>query len=291
MITGVLSQEVVYQHLYKEQWVALFGVMHQHPEVVATDPLIHQAIEVALQTFFRYLDTDPLILPSDALEKLVLLHRGNFYHLPDARFAEVVVALVNRHAQAPDIAVTYARFYPEHPRCADVLRAHAPPPAERVDHAQAEHVTVTATPGQTGINHTISLFRSKQERTFFMAVRDVFPAYLVYPNVALNSLVDYEAIKPHLSGAERSYFFRALVDCVVFDQHDDYRPRFFFELDSPLHDDFHQQVKDAYKAHILALAGQTLHRVRSHEHTPDRTTFIGLLKEIAQQEVSSFGKG
>ena len=104
-----------------------------------------------------------------------------------------------------------------------------------------------------------------------------FATYFVYPNVALSSLVDYERIADRLTTEERRYFFRALVDCVVFDQHDDYRPRFFFELDSPLHDDETRRKKDAHKERILAPAGQKLYRIRAHEREHRREALVAML--------------
>lgn len=283
---GVLSQETIYQHLYAEAWEALLGLIHQHAAWVSADALAAQAIRLAIDTLFRRLAADPNAITSEVLEKLLLLHRGGFYQLSDEQMEQAVVLLVERHTEQPEVAVSYARFWPEHPTCAAVLAAYAAPVVEPIAHSQADHVSVTQTGEMGATSHTISLFRSQQERVFFMAVREVFPAYLVYPNVALNSIVEYEAIQPHLSAAERSYFFRALVDCVVFDQHDDYRPRFCFELDSPLHEDAQRQTKDRYKDRILALAGQPLHRIRAHMSPPERSTFVRLLKEIAQQGLS-----
>ncbi len=113
-----------------------------------------------------------------------------------------------------------------------------------------------------------------------MAAREVFATYFVYPNVALSSLVDYDRLKAHRSGTERRYFFHARIDCVVFDQHDGYRPRFFFELDSPFHDADDRQMRDRHKNRILALAGQRLYRIRPQIRYPDRAAYIALLKDI-----------
>ncbi len=133
------------------------------------------------------------------------------------------------------------------------------------------------------VDHTTSLFRSRQEEEFFMAVREVFASYFVYPNVALSSVLDFESLRSELSPAERQFFFRGIVDCVVFDQQNAYRPRYFFELDSPYHDTDRQAENDARKDRIFATAGQTLLRVRVKERQAGREAFAPLLREIVQR--------
>jgi hypothetical protein len=64
-----------------------------------------------------------------------------------------------------------------------------------------------------------------------MAVRENFQMFVVYPNVSLSCLIEFDKIKSNLSQEERNFFFRGIVDCVVFDQHESYKPIKFFELD------------------------------------------------------------
>ena len=270
-----MDHEVLYRLIYAGEWVAAFDAVHRQHEALPGDPLLARAAETLVTTFFKAFEAGPA--PEDALEKLFLLHTGGFYTLHEPHFERVVEALVARHADRPETAAGYARFCPDNPRCAAVLRAHGP--AERVAHTQADDLAVHARL-PLGADATIRLFKSQQEIDFFLAAREVFATYLVYPNVALSSLVNYDHIKDRLSGEERRYFFRGVVDCVIFDQHDGYRPCYFFELDSSLHDTEARHRKDQYKERILALAGQTLYRIRRRDADAGRAAFVQLLREM-----------
>lgn len=277
----MIDHEAVYQCVYEQRWGELLDVLHRHHAAITDDPLLAHAVETFVGVFFDTLDVAVPAPHADVLEKLFLLHTGGFYRLSEAHFDQVVEALVALHSDRPEAAAGYARFSPSNPRCAQVLAAHASRLPVPVAHAGP--LDVAASTPLTQADATTSLFKSKQELDFFLAVREVFATYFVYPNVALSGLIDYERLRDHLSGPERQYFFRALVDCVVFDQHDGYRPCYFFELDSPLHDAEARQANDRRKERILALAGQTLYRIRPRTAVPDRSAFITLLKELAEQ--------
>jgi hypothetical protein len=134
--------------------------------------------------------------------------------------------------------------------------------SESIDHPLGDAVDVRATQPQTEADRSISLFRSPLEQAFHRAVREVFPTHTPIPNVALKAIVDAQALKPYLSGAERSFLHTALVDCVLVDPHDDHRPVAFFELDSTHHDAPDRRTNDAHKDRILACAGHRLYRLR-----------------------------
>ena len=278
----ILDHETIYQLLHERQWAALLDAVHRHHDAIAADVLLTRAAETFVDTFFDHLgEADPASF-AEALEKLFLLHVGGFYALSEARFEQVVEALVMLYADRPEAALGYARYCPENARCASVLDQHAPWQLDPVPHSQEAVLDLAARPPLSDTDMTISLFKSQQEIDFFLAVREVYATYFVYPNVALSCLINYEQIKEHLTGPERQYFFRGIVDCVVFDQHDGYRPRYFFELDSALHDTDAQRTKDRHKDRILALAGQTLHRIRKRDAYTGRAAFVVLLKDMLQ---------
>lgn len=129
-------------------------------------------------------------------------------------------------------------------------------------------------------NYTTSLFKSNQEIEFFMGVREVYPMFTAYQNVALSCVMDFEKIKDSLSPEEKEFFFKGIIDCVVFDQHNSYKPTKFFELDSSYHDSPKQKQKDNYKDNILSLAGQKLCRVRKTSANQGRMEFIKLIREL-----------
>ncbi|NBC18799.1 MAG: DUF2726 domain-containing protein [Bacteroidetes bacterium] len=267
-----VDPEALYQLIYDERWPPLLRHLHRHRDQLDADPLLRHAAQTFEDAFFQHLDGQTPDALKDELETLFLLHTGAFYALPRDRFETVIEALVALHADRPEVAAGYARHCPENPRCAEVLAAHPSP--------ESEAPPLRSNAPVDGADATISLFRSGQEEAFFRAAREVFATYFVYPNVALHCLVDYERLQPHLSATERAYFFRAAVDCVVFDQHDAYRPRYFFELDSALHDAPERQERDRHKDRILALAGQRLYRIRTPE--ADAHQFARMLREIVE---------
>lgn len=290
-----LDPETIYRLTYEEAWPALLNALYEQARegggnARSPDPSTERAIETFKQTFFARLE-DGALPPADAqvcLERLFLLHRGGWLPLEDARFAATCAHLATLHADAGRSAqaLAYARCCPSDTRCAAILDEYATPepPADAprpVEHAQAERFDVRRTEA-AGADHRRPLFRSRQEKTFFRALREVFPTHTPYPNVALSSLVDFEAIEADLTEAERRYFFRGTVDGVLFDPHDGFRPAYFFELDSPRHDDADRQRRDGYKDRILALAGCRLYRIRPRGEAPTRAAFARLLREVVQ---------
>lgn len=154
------------------------------------------------------------------------------------------------------------------------IRAKKP---EVIADARREHVSIRATTTTDGRAQTTNLFKSKQEQHFFEAVRDAFPTYHPYPNVAVSCVLDFDAIKARLGQPERDYFFRAIIDCVVFDTKDGYEPKFFIELDSHFHDGQRAKENDALKNSIFNAANVKLIRIRAHQ---DSETTIQRFKQL-----------
>ena len=72
----------------------MLDVMHRHHEAIAADVLLTRAAETFVATFFDHITAADPASFDEALEKLFLLHVGGFYALPEARFEQVVEALV-----------------------------------------------------------------------------------------------------------------------------------------------------------------------------------------------------
>lgn len=288
----MLDHERIYQLTHAADWPALLTLIHAHPQAAAQDDLVQQALATFESAFFAQLDAAETLsaAQADVLERFILLHSGGIYRLGAERFATLVVRLVTWHLAhgADDTAAQYAPFCPDREPCASLIHGGASeettaalePRRATVDHPMQDRVHVSVTTPATEATHRLSLFKSAQEAAFFHAVRMVFQTYTPYPNVALSSLIDFEAVRGSLSEAERAYFFKGIVDCVLFDPHDDYRPVHFFELDSAHHDDPHQQAKDSYKDRIIAAAGHRLYRVRPQVHPVTTDDFVATLHGV-----------
>jgi hypothetical protein len=259
---------------------------------------------------------------AEALETAVLLHSGGQHRLQDDRFGRAVERLVRHHRAAGDPAAArrFARFRPGAPACAAVLtgegtagrdgpageapdasaapvqapdpdapeagRADDPaagPDRAVLDHAASDRIQASVVETAGDADRTTGLFRSDLERDFFHAVRSVFPTYAPYPNVALTSVVDVDAVRPHLTGEERSLLYTGVVDCVLFDPHADYRPVAFFEIDSPYHDAPDRRASDARKDRILAVAGHRLIRLRPRAEAVGEEDFAGVLRALSRR--------
>src|SRR5690606_20230060 len=277
-----VDQETVYRLLMEERWTELLDLVYRNRTDVADDPLLKHAVDVFARTFVERLPTRQTEWIKADVEKLFLLHAGGFHRLEGDPFEQVILALVDLHADDPVASAGYARHLPENPRCAAIL--------ERFDvrrgvlHSQRDLIDLHDTRPAPDADYRIPLFKSRREVEFFLAVREVFATYLVYPNVAISTVLDFDAIKPGLSSEERSYFFRGVVDCVVFDQHGDYRPIHFFEVDSALHDDPGRSDRDAMKDRIFSAAGQRLVRVRPRDPSAGRDAYVRLLHGLLRDE-------
>ncbi len=280
-VGAAVDQETVYHLLLHEHWSELLELVHRNKDVLSDDPILSHAVGVFVGAFFQRLqEADPGGLKSE-LETLFLLHTGRYYRLDPDHFQVVVEQLVQLHEDRPSAAVGYARHCPQNAVCAAILARHdlrVP-----VEHTLDERIRLEMTQPREDVDHTVGLFRSRQEEAFFMAVREVFASYFAYPNVALSCLVDFKRLRPELSAAERRFFFHGVVDCVVFDQHAGYRPCYFFELDSPHHDTDRRSENDAMKDRILAAAGQTLLRIRLTDRQAGRTAFVRMLQDVVRR--------
>jgi hypothetical protein len=293
-------------------WADAWRMVHRALPALDGDERLSWAASTLADAFFQRLGADEAAreethgddqpLPdnvADALETVVLLHSGGLYPLTDARFRRAVTALVRWHRAegASEAARQYARLCPDADVCQAVLRDEEPdsepeasdaggempaPTRERLDTDPERPLTASVIRPASSADHTQGLFRSDLEATFFQAVRAAFPSYVPYPNVALQSLVDVDALRPHLDEEAQAYLFRALVDCVVCDQHAGYRPVYAFELDSQHHDAPDRQHRDGLKDRICAAAGLPLYRIRQTGGLAETDDFVHLLRTIAE---------
>lgn len=127
------------------------------------------------------------------------------------------------------------------------------------------------------------LFKSEQEKLFNQALKDVFPNFFIYPNVAVSNLFDFEEIKQHLTPDERDYFFKSIIDFVIYDPID-YTPKFFFEVDSIYHDTAEATIKDNKKNNFFDVAGLKLHRIRLQtDSLTNKHDFIREIRKMTMQ--------
>lgn len=276
---AVVNHETVYDLLFHERWSELLDLIHTSRGAIADDELLHHAVDTFAEVFFSHVDREGPEAFEAEIEKLFLLHVSGYHRLPPSRFERVVVHLVRLNAnRRPAAAAGYARHAPEHEECAAAIARYDV--RERAEHSQDATIGFDRINAVSEVDYSIPLFKSRQEEEFFLAARDVFATYLVYPNVALSTLFSFEALRDALAPDERQFFFRGVIDCVVFDQQDGYRPLYFFEIDSPLHDSAESRERDVYKDRIVSLAGKQLYRIRMRGSAATRGELARTLRDV-----------
>ena len=127
------------------------------------------------------------------------------------------------------------------------------------------------------------IFNSKQEYTVYNVLISLFPNHIVFPNMALQTVFQYERMRELLDKDEFGFFLRSQVDfCVTSTAN--YLPLIAFEVDSRFHDKEDQKARDAKKDRIFEVGGVPLLRLRGH----GRPTATAMRNQIIS-EVTSLG--
>lgn len=216
------------------------------------------------------------------LEEFYILHTEKRYAftLSESDLSKLVEKLVLAYKDTnPESARRYANKFPHLPISQQLIEAYEKTQPKVIAHSQSATIGVTENRDIEAVDATISLFKSNQEYEFYLAVREVYCTYMVYPNVALSSLIDLSKIRHMLNPQECDYFFKGVVDCVVFDQANSFIPLILIEIDSPYHDLPEQKVKDALKDSIAAKAGKKLYRIRKKGGIHEHHELIRLIRE------------
>lgn len=278
--------EIIFQLLTREEWKELLSFVWQNPELIASDPRIKHAVDTCETVFFSKLgeEQNEANLLSN-LETFYALHKGKKHILSEDRFNTLIREMVSIWKER-DLRQAYerAKNCPDDELCRAVIKQYKDSLPKQVIHSQSGIVQVVENKNISPNDGRRSLFKSPQEKEFFDAVREVYPQFIVYPNVAISSIIEFDAVKGKLTDAERNYFFTAIIDCVVFDYQQLYMPKYFFELDSSYHDDPAQMKRDEYKNNIISAAGQKLHRIRRIIGAQNRVDFTRLIRELLESK-------
>jgi hypothetical protein len=218
------------------------------------------------------------------LEQFCQMHDSTKFNfkLSDSDYRKLIIKIVEVE-QMLDYAYKYALKFPDEPICKKVILEYQEQLPKYVKHSQQGEIIVTENRNIRNIDARIGLFKSQQEYQFYRATIDVFLNFLVIPNVALSAVIDFGLVKDNLTNEEKNYFFKALIDCVVINTEDNFKPIRFIELDSIYHDTEEQQQRDKMKDNIFSAAGQKLLRVRlTTPYNTGQTNFEKLIRETLQ---------
>jgi hypothetical protein len=278
-----VEREDIFKFVNEKQWLKLIGIFSDNIayKVVLAEPMLQPLIDkyfidelvggLAMQTDVSY---------KYYLQNIHQIHvsKKHSFKLSSENYRKLVVKIVQVESNV-DHAYNYAKEFPEDPVCQEIIAKFNERKPVVVAHSQDHNLYVTENKNLGNVDYTTSLFKSNQEYHFFKAVREVFPTFFVLPNVAFGAVIDIQALKPQLSKEELNHFYSGLIDCVVVDTENNYRPVSFFELDSPYHDNALQKAKDLLKDSILAKAGQKLLRIRRTEIQSSEQDFVRYIRE------------
>lgn len=274
----MIDREALFQLIAKKEWDEISKIMFRHANLLGSDLIIEHALRLFEAEFFN--ETERL----GARERLkafeypgliIDLKKHAFSSAFVGRFVDEKLKLLK--ALKSDNLLSYAASNQDRVLAREILAEIDAKTPEVLADARREQVSIRATSNEEGRALTRNLFRSKQEQNFFEAVREAFPTYHPYPNVAISCVLDFDAISQRLGKVEREYFFRGIIDCVVFDTKDGYEPRFFIELDSIYHDGERARTNDAMKDKIFNAANVKLIRIRAHDQ---RETTVQRFKQL-----------
>lgn len=216
-------------------------------------------------------------------------HRKLTYSIPDSDFEKIVFECISflKLTNQSKVAYSISKNWDYLEIATNFIDEYEKNNPKEIIHSNSENIKISENINIHNKNSTIKLFKSIQEYEFFYSIRDNYPTHLIYPNVALSSLINFDEIKHNLGKLESDYFFKATIDCVVFKQdNNNFEPMFFFELDSIYHDEKKPRLNDRMKDKILSLAGQKLFRIRAKDNNYNlkRNDFKQLIDEVISNQ-------
>lgn len=281
---ALFDREELFQLLAQRQWDELAKILHYNSEILKSDPIIQQAIKLFETEFFTDMES---LVPQEKFKHIEFT--GLVIELKQkcfsTNFVERFIDEKLRVFQAinHDGLISYAASNQERPLARKILSDIQKEKPESLADASRQSVSIKSNITNNEKKHTIKLFRSKQEEMFFEAVRKTFPLYHPYPNVALSCVLDFNAIKNKLTTKQKNYFFKAIIDSVVYDT-DEYDPIYFIELDSIYHDSENSKTNDKMKNDIFKAANVKLIRIRAYDIKEITVKkFKKLVKEVMRE--------
>ncbi len=276
-----VTREEVYEAAQNEEWNKIIDYLRWSKKEVTQDPLLKNAFDNTISGFFSSdwgrIDEKRLV---EAL-RIIYEFRNMYLTITDSQNEELIKFLV-KYFQERDLKLAnhYANSLSELDCSQEVIELYKESERKDIFHSKSNKIKINENVRTAYSQHTRSLFKSKQEKDFFYALRNIFQMHTVYPNVAVSSVIEFNSIKDSLSKEEKSYFFKSVIDTVVIDHSNDYRPLYFFELDSHYHFYDEQKKKDLMKDKILRKAGCKLYRIFKQEDNVSISDFETAIKDV-----------
>jgi hypothetical protein len=283
------SREYYFKLLADHDWDKILELESKYRTEIKQEPYFQQIINdyLFLELLKEVKNFQDVFTKKNILYRFYsrfLQHRNKTYNIKEGDFENLVIELLKSLLECKDNSSAYkiALKWEELEYAKKIVVDLASSQTSNIIHSKEDKIKLSSNNEISNENYTIPLFKSKREKYFFDAIREKFPSYLHYPNVALSCSIEFSKISKKLSQEEKEYFFKGIVDCVVYDvQNDNFIPKYFFELDSIYHDDKKQKNKDEMKNKIMSLAGIKLYRIRPYENCKvGKDDYIKLISDI-----------
>lgn len=260
----MIDVEQLFQQLAAKSWDDLSELLFKNKHLINKDPYIGRVTELFEMEFFGYIAKLPAnerLMKMRDISLIVELDRNSF---AESFVNSVIDARLIALKESGDKSLAnYASTYFDRPlakRMLEEIRCQFP---EQLAEARQAATKIDVVSKKESEAKTIRLFKSRQEENFYSALKESFPQYLIYPNVAVSCVIDLNRIRKDLTAAEIDYYFKSILDFVLFDPLNNYEPIYFFELDSKFHDSDSARRNDGMKNAICRAAGVKLVRLRS----------------------------
>lgn len=258
----IMEREEVFQWLKNKDFDRIVGFLKTGKDKVSEDTILQQAVGHFFTEVIAQSEQPDNEATNLLIGKLYMLHSGSFFKFSEEQYEGIVTHLA-KVSKKKEEALHFATLFPDNKVCAAIIAEANENDPQEVSHSQSDTISVKEVLSERK-NLTSSIFNSKQERLFFLALRNCYPTHFIYPNIALSTILKRIVVENELSGSELKFFYNTTIDFVVIDQFNDFKPVFAIELDSEWHRLNSQGEKDAIKNKILKLAGLPTYRI---EHT------------------------
>jgi very-short-patch-repair endonuclease len=256
-----IEREEVFKWIQKNEFEKIVEILKGGQKIINEDPILVQAIDL----FFKELIITSNLKDSNKVQyifqQLSMLHEQKLFTFSEDQFEKIMVHLA-KNAKSPEEAEFYANKVANNAECASIIESINANKPKELTHGQDANIKVHEII-TTNLNITKSIFKSKQERLFFLALRNCFPLFYIYPNIALSTIINLIAVEDILDGKEKKFYYNTTIDFVVIDQFNDFKPMFAVELDSEWHRLNNQQSKDEIKNKIIKQAGLPFYRIEN----------------------------
>ncbi|MDT8339660.1 MAG: hypothetical protein RQ763_10750, partial [Sulfurimonas sp.] len=219
------TTEDLFELLQKSEWDQLLNLESKYRQSIIDNVMMKQVFDkYFIDAVINYAKNEKDKLYCSVVLKKVynrfIQHRNQTYTIPDVKFEEFVISYLDilqsleENKSAYQIACKWTHLN----YAKELIIKYENTHSRELKHSSDDKMKVSINPNIQKENHTIELFKSKQEYEFFYAVRENFPNYYTCPNVAASCIIDFDKIKDKLSNKEKDYFFKAIVDSVVYEQ-------------------------------------------------------------------------